>query len=770
MHRVPVSAIAAFLVAVALAAAALLVGTGNFVSPAARSANQIDKANAELFGLSEASSPSQTVPDERFKGAVFLDAGDRSPWFGTYVGGDSYTGTVRSTSFPLAEPKIHIPVIGYPDSNGNSLALEILGPDGTVIDSIVCQSGNSMEKIELWTVSVKAWVGHRARLKLTDGLTGMRGWLGVGHPLGVSRWLANVPTNYTRLVIAILAIAGLLFIPGAALRTWSPRFSRSIALLPVPGLLMLAVLGPLVATGVLPGSTRLFSIAVLLGSALTSAGLGLLWWRRGSPFVAADRSPFLIYACVCGSSLAYACLPLSVPQRVSPPWSPLMEITSAQRETLLPFLTASHLLNRGKVPPQGTDPVDGIRAPEYRAPFVPLCIVSLLTIFRVDPVLPTTASVGAWPLDPGGYFLGRIFGILTQAFVLLGGVCLAARMLPQAWRRALTWLAVAPVVLLGTDFPAPLLLAAFFCTLAVISILGSRSAPLAGIGCSLAVVTHPTACLMILPVAGLLLHDAATCHDGKCGARLGIAIRQGLLFFAVLLPVLALWIHFSTRGNALDLTLRTIAGDGHELARASDPGSWLMARVSNLWYTLMPTALFFIPPPEIAADSLLSASLRWVDGYAGSLAGHVGYFAFLFCATLAAEPGRDFRRRVWGWLIWGALGLMLAVWGTSSGGLGRHGLETLSILLIVVASSTSGLGDRAWKWLMIATTAEAVSLRAIGIFSSASLGSSAISPQTVILSLIVITGTILPLVWYLRTDPGHVSPAIKHPPPSTVAS
>lgn len=764
MHRASVSAIAAILVAVVMAITAVLVGTGNFLSPAAGSTVHTDKVGTEDFGLSDTSSPAQTASDPKFKGAVFLDAGDRSVWFGTYVGGDAYTGTVTSTPFLLSGPEIQIPIIGYPASTGNSLALEILDPKGTVVDSIVFRSGNPRERVALWSISAKAWTGLSARLKLTDGLNGMQGWLGVGRPLGDSRWLANIPTNYARMMTAVLAIAGLLFIPGAALRTWSSRFPTNIALLPVPGLIMLAGFGLLIATGVIPGSVPGLSITLLAVFALTSAALGVSWWRRGLPFESTDCSTFLIYATVCTASLAYACLPLSGPQRDSPPWNPSIEITSTQRETPLPFLTASRLLSRkdAKSPRAKT--------PELRESFVPLCIVSILAVFQVEPILPTTHSITAWPMDSGGYFLGRIFGIFTQAFVIFAGACLAKMLLPGACRRSLTWLAVAPVVLLNLDFPEPLLVTAFFSTLAVISILENRSAILTGIACALAVITHPTAAIMVPLVSGLLLSIAAISHVEGARPNLRGACRRGLLFLAALLPIVALWMHFSLRGNGMDHVVRTIAGDGHGLDRASDLGSWLMARVSNVWYTLMPTALFFSPPPEFVADSLLSASLRWVDGYAGSLAGSVGYGAFLFCVMAAAEPVLEIRRRLLKWLIWGTLGLMLIVWGASAGGLGRHGLESLSILMLVVTACASGLNDRAWRWLIFATTAEALSIRAFGIFASQSLGLSATSPQTIILSSIAIFGTIIPVIWYLRTEPAHGSSVPNTPsPPESVS-
>ena len=770
MHRASVSAIAAILVALVMAITAVLVGTGNFLPPAAGSTGQPDKVDTEDFGLSDTSSPARTASDSRFKGAVFLDAGDRSVWFGTYVGGDAYTGTVTSTPFSLSGPEIQIPIIGYPASTGNSLALEILDAKGTVVDSIVFNSLNPKERVALWNISVKAWAGLSARLKLTDGLQGMQGWLGVGRPFGDSRWLANIPTNYARMMTAALAIAGLLFIPGAAFRTWSIRFPRNITLLPVPGLIMLAGFGLLIATGVIPGSVPGLSITLLSGCALTSAALGISWWRRGSPFEAADRSTFRIYAIVCATSLAYACLPLSVPQRDSPPWSPSVEITAPRREASLPFLTASRLLSSKDAKSLQAEVPYGSNSSESCGSVVPLCIASILAVFQVEPTLPTTHSINAWPMDSGGYFLGRIFGILTQALVIVAGACLARMLLPDAWARSLAWLAVAPVVLLNLDFPVPLLLAAFFSTLAVIAILENRSAILTGIACALAVITHPTAVILVGLVAGLLLSKAAIAHVDGARPNLGCACRRGLLFLAAFLPIVALWIHFGLRGNVMDLVVRAIAGDGHELERATDLGSWLMTRVSNVWYTLMPTALFFSPPPELAADSLLSVSLRWIDGYSGSLAGSVGYVAFLFCVMSAAEPVPEIRQLLLKWLIWGTLGLMLIVWGTSAGGLGRHGLESLSILMLVVTACASGLNDRAWRWLILATTAETLSLRSFGIFASQSLEGNAMSPQTIILSSIAIFGTIIPVIWYLRTEPAHGSSVPGSPSPPASAS
>lgn len=755
MLRLPASAITAFVLATALALAAALVATGKLLPSADSGSRQATAAAERPFGMNGTGSAALGASDAKFKGAVFLEAGDRSVWFGTYVGGDAYTGTALSTEFSISESEIAIPIIGYPSSPGNSLALEILGTQGDVVHSITCQARNPRESVGIWSIDVSAWIGHRARLRLFDGLTSMRGWLGAGPPLSGHLWLANASTNFSGLLISTLAMIGLLFIPGALLSTCSSRFPRQAALLPLPGLMMLVLAGLGVWAGLLPRSSTALSVVILGLAALTSAGLGIRWCRAGSPFGSADRSLFLLYGCICLGSLAFASLPLSVPQSFSPVFKPDGGFVTSGHEGASVFLTARDLFNGGRLNSNQTRQPNGESLPAFKSPLVPLGVVSLLSIFHVNPAQPTMQTAGEWPLDSGGWFLGRALGILTNAFVILGGAWLAVLLAPEAGRRSMAWLSVAPVVLLNADSPTPLLLAAYFSMLAVASGLAGGSVFLAAVFCALAVLSHPTAGMFLPPIIGFLMLHAAVPRDRSSVRRVGVGAGYGLALPFLVLLMLSPWIMLSFRGSAMTEVLGSLAGDGHGMNRAADPGSWLMARVSNFWYTLMPTAAFFSPSSAATPELLMSFPLLWIDGYVRSLPGNVGCIAFLFCAMVATQRKPDALRPLWRWLVWGALGLMIVLWGSSAEGLGRHGLESIAIALIVVTACAPGVQDRVWKWLIIATTVEALSLRAIAICFSRSFRLSALSAETLILSTIVALATIAPLLWYLWQPRGR---------------
>jgi hypothetical protein len=103
-------------------------------------------------------------------------------FYGTYIGGDGYTGRLVSAEFALERKFIIVPVTGYPVGPGNLLQLEFLSTDGAVQSTTVFRDQNPGEAIAPWTVFIPPSPALHARLVLVDGSTEPRGWHGVGTP------------------------------------------------------------------------------------------------------------------------------------------------------------------------------------------------------------------------------------------------------------------------------------------------------------------------------------------------------------------------------------------------------------------------------------------------------------------------------------------------------------------------------------------------------------------------------------------------------------
>jgi hypothetical protein len=133
--------------------------------------------------LDDAGRPAPGFDIPEAAGGIFaLPATPVGLFFGTYIGGDGYTGKLVSHEFTLERKFLIVPVTGYPAGPGNLLQLEFLHTDGAVQSTSVFRDHNPAEAIAPWTVSIPSSATLNARLVLVDGSTEPRGWLGVGTP------------------------------------------------------------------------------------------------------------------------------------------------------------------------------------------------------------------------------------------------------------------------------------------------------------------------------------------------------------------------------------------------------------------------------------------------------------------------------------------------------------------------------------------------------------------------------------------------------------
>lgn len=701
------------------------------------------------FRLLDPAAPGQ--PGARFVGGAYVIRSSANRWLGTYVGGDAFTGRVVSTSFPLTEAVLHVPILGYPNSTGNRLTLEILPAALQPAESIDFTGQNPRESPGAWHIPVTAWRGRTARLILQDGETGFGGWLAIGPPLaggplGID-WLVSVPRNHATFALSVLACAALLFLPGLALRTWWPeRFPLGPALLALPGLLGLAGAGLAAWMGG-PGHSDVPANLWLLAHIGFASALGVAWWRGGGPLRGAETVALGIYASVAVAALAFGVLPLPVAQEYSAHTTGQSRMIASPPDHEIPYRTAAYFYH-GKDGRQDRVTYFGQDwSVTSRGPFVPLLLVAAFVLFDTPPHDPPGFVFDRWPAAADGFHLARILGILSNALVVLAGAALAARLAPDAARPALAWLAIAPVVAINTDFVWPKLLATFFLLLAVRAAIGRQSLLGVGAFAALAHLCHPVGGLFAPPLMAFVGHLAWS-EAGAGGPRIGSALRRMAGFAAVLLACLAPWLAFKAAIGGRDVFVHYPWGDGRGLLPADNLASWLRCRWDNLWITLVPGGFSLSAKLHDWLYGPLSEPQRWALGYAKSLPGALGLAGFVAAGVALFRRTGPVLATLRLQLLAGAFAFMLLFWGFSNDGLGRNCLEPLSVLLIVFAASATPASWRGWRWLLAFIALETLSVRVLGVLFAPLPDGSALDAEALTLAMIAGLATLAPAAWF----------------------
>jgi hypothetical protein len=709
--------------------------------------------------------PSSGQPNSRYVGAAFVVRGPRAAWFGTYVDGDAFTGRVASTPFRLDGATLHVPIAGYPASPGNALTLEILDAAGRPEKSVRFVGANPRETPGVWHVAIEAWRGRLGRLVLSDGETQPGGWLAVGTPLGNSRTgaelLYGVPRNYGWYFIGAIACGALLFVPGLSLRTWQPaRFHLEPALLPLPGLFALALLGALTWWG---GADMWRMPADLLLGLLAGVACFLAdrWWHEGGPLRRDECMALGVYASAVVAALAFGVLPLEVAQESDLHSSAQARMIASPPDNAIPYRTAVYLLY-GKDGRADSAAYFGEGwSITSRGPLAPLMIAGALEVFDARPGDPPQLHVERWPVSADAYFIARILGILTNALVILGGAALAARLVPGSERVALVWLAVAPVVIINTDFVWPKLLATFFALLAVRAVVTRESLVRAAGWGALAYFSHPVGGLMMPPLAAFV-----ACRAWQSAAS-GTVMRTVLVrvgtFGLVLFICVAPWLALKAVLGYHDVFLDYPLGDGRGPTRAASLLSWLACRWDNFRFTLAPGAFHFSRHMTEWLDGPLSASLRWGIGYAKTLPGALGLGGYAvavwaLCRRTSPAP-RGFRRC----LVFGSFALLLLFWGYSTDGLGRNCLEPLAILVLVFTAAAIPPSAAAWSWVLPLACLEALSVRVLGVVAAPAFSTETVNLEVMALALLAAGAAVLPIIVWFRTARAARAPRLALP-------
>ncbi|HVU23535.1 MAG TPA: hypothetical protein VHE13_05365 [Opitutus sp.] len=715
-----------------------------------------------------AAHPGEFAP---FAGAVAGPQHGRRFWLGTYAPGDAFKGDVTTPAFELRSPQLQIPVVGYPVTGGNALDLQILDRDNRVIATITYDGVAPRETPAYWTVGVEAWAGQRARFVLHDRSATAGGWLGIGVVKSTSSpgvpWLIGVPRNYAWFALAALAVAGLLFIPGLALRTWRPRgVTDCAATVAVPGLLLLAGFGVFVWAARTP-ATRFVALAWLLLVALAAVGLAIHWWRRGVPWAQPAGSSLVIYTSLALGALAFGVLPLTVEQEYLARSSAQGRMVASPPDHTIPYRSAVYFFHHKDGRENRAVYFGQDWSAASRGPLAALAITACFTLFGETPADPPGASLEAWPAPPDGFYLARIVGILTNALVVLGGAALAAALGGAPARRfALCWLAVAPVVIINTDFVWPKLLATFFVCLAARDAFAGRPPWRPGAWTALAYLSHPVGGLFAPVLVIAAAWNRAAPRGPGLVAHARAAIRPAIAYVATLLACVLPWFAFKAWVAFPDHMLRYPLGDGRGFAPAASLGSWLICRLKNIWFTLAPGAYYFAGFLRQWIAGPVSEPGRWAVGYAKTLPGELGIPMFLAAAVVVLRrPPNETVRTFRGLMLAGTGLIMLVFWGYSSDGLGRNCLEPLAVLLIAYVAAARPARWQFLSGLLVVAALEAFSLRVIGVWADGGFPASQLDPEAPFLLGLTALGVLAPAGFYLAHGPGRgESPGLGLPP------
>ncbi|HBK44977.1 MAG TPA: hypothetical protein DDZ67_00790 [Xanthomonadaceae bacterium] len=588
--------------------------------------------------------------------------------------------------------KAQIYTAGYID--GKQVRLQMRQQE-RVVELRPDRTGEYWEPLRLALPS--GWSDDPVTLALSDESTSTFGWGGLG--IGGHRYLQGEASSYIIVGIRMIAISLMLLLPGLALR----GMGRELALpyLPLPGILLLAAFGT--AFWLLPDSlnetlrTLLVALYAILLIFCIASGKVRQTFKAPAPNT---RLALLVIALSFLQTLAIGLNPLPVAQEFAKGTSIPSRMVASPPDHLIPFYTATYMWHRH----------DGIEANQAyfgewsigsRGPLVPLGLNSLMHVLHSRPADPPELSSATWPVWRSGADLARSYGWMLNTLPILGILALLQAMgaSPRIQRHGIIWLALTPLMLINASFLWPKLLAAYFLLLSIAQ-LRKRRLVAAGVLTALAWLSHPVGALMI-PGIGLYVLVRPSKESHPLSGR----ILDSALYAAAILVTMLPWLLFKLHLGYHDQFIEYVLGDGRGTAPAISLYSWLAARLSNLWLTLVPAAFFYSPHMHQWLEGPVSEGLRWNIQYAKTLPGHVGMVAsiWLYLALLRPQLEASLSRMRSGLLL-GSLTAMLIYWGYSNDGLGRNCLEALTPLLIAFTCLAFPIKG-AWFSLLMTITA-----------------------------------------------------------------
>ncbi len=654
---------------------------------------------------------SSTIGPPSFDGDVKL--------YGSWLGSEKSVGKAYSPWYAPV-PRMYIWVSGYPNQPDNQLAAEVATAKSGIVTLPISPTGDPAEtwtRIHLSLGGVKE--PTKFRIVAVDGSTGAKGWLGFSQPFLIRGTDILELCKHSLLVILATAASIVVFIcPGLVLRQRLLQFSGQympFIWVPVPGILLLALLGLAAWTG--PHQ--------LTPTLISTLGLWVLVLYITYRFVRVPVSRFtsqlerrvllvlLVLLTIALARASYSLGPLGelfggqisrtleVGERSDSRFSyNVVQLVALRSAPFSPF--AAKIYGDWNFSQRG--PITGLAA-------APIVVTSPI---KIEASLPQQA----WNVfDPEGYSAYRIAMIVMACFSLITVFGLAQLFLPDEWAFFAFLVAItAPFTVHEIYYTWPKLEAAAFVLLAAYLVLRSQYL-LSGFILGIGYLVHPSALVWFPCLLSLAILCAAPVGERTTSVSRKIYL-WGLRVFSISLG-LGVWVVFWRLINGSHFSqgffsTYFLMADNRTLT----VGNWIHSRFDSLVNTLVPLNLFIFhrAAPALHSISIPTPSTTLIPfffQYWNTLPFGAG-IGFFFCLLVLVYLA--FRRaRAWLLLVFVIPFMFFAAyWGWSSLGLLREGLHAwfLGLMIFAVVIWKKYLAH-SWRFWQIAKCT--LSLRAFEI-------------------------------------------------------
>jgi hypothetical protein len=628
--------------------------------------------------------------------------------YGSAINGDAGTGQVRTRWYrPL--PTFFMLLAGYPANHGENVFLEVYSQStGTV--PVRLQFDENPENWRLQKISLRRFKdATKFRIVATDAWSGATGWVGFSQPFTLQkRDTLQILKQLAMVIICAAAALATALGPGIVLRA---RFTDhfSTVWLPVPGFLLLAMLGVLAWNGPAVFSPELIARAgilillLLVGYELKRHPLTTLLSRtelRVLGFV-------LLLVVIAVAKSAYSIGPSGELYRGHV--SRTLE-ANGRGDSRIPYHVVQLVgLRRGAYSPLAGQ-LFGPWNFSHRGPMSGLAASPIVLCGNVH--LPLSAPNEPWAVfDPQGFTSYRIAEIVFSASSLLVVFGLARLFLDDDWATlAFVAAAAAPFTVHEIFFTWPKIVAAGFVLLGVYLAVKRRFF-LAGLSVGLGYLCHPSA-LLSFPAVFLLGAIPAKCSE--TGRQKLIDVSRCM---ALACAGLALWIAFWRWVNHGHFEQGSffqyfISCGGLPISAAN----WLRSRWTSTLNTLVPMYAFLfhrLDKDLLPVDGLPQPFVQFMQLYWCSLAAAGG---LLFYPSLLRLIGIGFKKaKAWLWLIiMPPFVLFVCYFGAPNTGLMREGLHAwflgLVVFAIVMWRKHAASSQAFWRFTLVALAVRGVEL------------------------------------------------------------
>lgn len=541
-----------------------------------------------------------------------------------------------------------------------------------------------------------------------------------------------------------LVVLLMVFLPGVFLSAVVKTNKLKLEYLPIPGVILLAVFGLMMWLAESIGIYVLRWLMISFYLFMLVSVLVLVWRGFYRPrFASVESYALFVYLCVLMQAVSIGINPLPIGQEFGLGSDLPGRMIASPPDHAIPLQTAYYFLERlnGNEKSEEFFGVWGLGA---RGPLVPFGINAILQSFGFG--ADNTLLNVTWPIGNRGQHLAKIYGWILNSLVVFGVMGFLRQLKADrlVWVTTLTWVGLAPVVMINVVFVWPKLLATYY----LLMLTGSAKQEnyrVAGLMMALAWLSHPVGALFI-PAAVVYIYLIQADRSWVKASR--NVILTTLVCIITVLP----WLYFKMAIlKSADPFMGYFLGGGDGLVAASDFGAWLKVRWNNLWYTLVPFAFFKDGLMKVWVYGPLNEPLRWFTQYAKALPGELGFSCFItaYLALFRFEKNNQSSAMIW--LIVSAFMVMLVFWGYSGDGLGRNSLEPLVIFIIIFTCAHYRPSS---KWLYITFPVLAVEGQALQlagyIFASNDIANISLNSGRYHILVSLLT-TLLLLMFYYKS-------------------